>query len=612
MTDIFRETESNVRSYCRSFPVVFSHAHGSTLVDEDGNEYVDFLSGAGTLNYGHNNPGLKRALLRYLEDDGLVHGLDMATQAKRCFLERFQEIVLRPRGLSYKVQFTGPTGANAVEAALKIARKVTGRHNIISFTNGFHGVTLGAVAATANAHYRDATGLPGLGVTFAPYDGYLGPDVDTVTYLDRLLSDSSSGVDTPAAVIVETVQGEGGVNVASLGWLRTLARVCRTHGVLVIVDDIQVGCGRTGPFFSFETAGLTPDIVTLSKSLSGYGLPFSLVLMKPDLDVWKPGEHNGTFRGHNLAFVTATRALETYWHDDQLRHDVARKGRVIQATLDRIATTDAEGGLSSRGRGMIHGLDCGSGELATQITTTCFAEGLVIETSGADGQVVKCLSPLTITDDELERGLGILERSVATALDARALETRRLVGGGGVIVRRLREAEQTDRRVVAEHWESTRLLLAGDGMGFSMHVTTIYAGTATRMWYQHHLEAVLCIEGEGEVETAGRHGSRHSPGHAVCARSARRACAPGPDAAEDGVRLQPGAGRQGGSRRRGSLSDDGRSHHGLADCRREGVSTHARPGRPLPLACPPRVGAQPTGRSGRLPRRPRAGPPHRR
>ena len=410
----FNRMESNVRSYCRSFPAVFTHASGATLVDENGRHYLDFLSGAGTLNYGHNNPRIKRRLIDYLADDGIVHGLDMATTAKRDFLECFEETILGPRGLSYKVQFTGPTGANAVEAALKIVRKATGRSNVVAFTNGFHGVTLGAVAATANSHYRDAAGLPPAGTSFVPYDGYLG-DFDTTEYLDRVLTDGSSGVDHPAAVIVETVQGEGGVNVASIEWLRRLEAVCRRHDVLLIVDDIQAGCGRTGPFFSFEHAGIRPDVVTLSKSLSAYGLPFSVVLMRPDLDRWKPGEHNGTFRGHNLAFVTATAALEEYWRDDTLTREVSRKGRIVGQALEEVASTAPEL-LSARGRGLVHGLDCTSGDLAARACTLAFEQGLVIERSGAEDQVIKCLCPLTIEENELTRGLEILGQSVASAV----------------------------------------------------------------------------------------------------------------------------------------------------------------------------------------------------
>ncbi len=423
---IFEQLESNVRSYCRSFPTVFATAQGATLTDESGREYIDFLSGAGTLNYGHNNPVLKKALLEYIESDGLVHGLDMATEAKRAFLETFDKLILKPRRMNYKVQFTGPTGANAVEAALKVARNVTGRSNVISFTNGFHGVTLGAVSATANSHYRDASGLPPMGVSFVPYDGYQGDEVDTTEYLAQVLEDGSSGVDQPAAVIVETVQGEGGLNEASFDWLRKLERICRKHEILLIVDDIQAGCGRTGSFFSFEQAGIRPDIVTMSKSLSGYGLPFSLVLMKPELDTWAPGEHNGTFRGHNLAFVTARKALEEYWRDDDLTTEVARKGRMIRMRLEEMATMDGKQQLSVRGRGMMLGLDCVDGELASQITERAFTKGLVIETSGSDGQVVKCLCPLTISDEQLKAGLQILQECVEHTLDNRPVREEEL------------------------------------------------------------------------------------------------------------------------------------------------------------------------------------------
>ena len=423
---IFNRLESNVRSYCRSFPTVFSQARAATLIDERGREYIDFLSGAGTLNYGHNNPVLKRALLEYIEADGVVHGLDMATSAKRRFLETFERVILQPRKLSYKVQFTGPTGANAVEAALKIARNVKNRSNVISFTNGFHGVTLGAVAATANSHYRDAAGLAPAGVSFLPYDGYLGPEVDTTEYLSQVLADSSSGVDHPAAVIVETVQGEGGLNVASHGWMRKVQKICQAHDVLLIIDDIQAGCGRTGSFFSFEKAGVSPDIVTLSKSLSGYGLPFSVVLLKPELDQWKPGEHNGTFRGHNLAFVTAAAALEEYWQTADFAEDVERKGRLLRSALEEIARTDER--LSARGRGMMQGLDCSDGELAAEISRNAFDRGLVIETSGSDGQVVKCLMPLTVSDQILAKGLGLLRESVAEALGGAEVKDAQLAG----------------------------------------------------------------------------------------------------------------------------------------------------------------------------------------
>lgn len=414
---IFDELESEVQSYARSFPRVFTKAQGEFMYDKDGRRYLDFLAGAGTLNYGHNNPVFKRKLLDYIHSDGITHGLDLHTAAKQEFLETFHAKILQPRGLEYMVQFTGPTGTNAVEAALKIARNVTGRESIVAFTNGFHGVTLGSLAATGNSHHRGAAGVSLAGVSRMPYDGYLGEGIDTTAYLDKVLSDSSSGVDLPAAVIVETVQGEGGINAASFEWLRNLQAVCRRHKVLLIVDDIQAGCGRTGTYFSFEEAGIYPDIVTLSKSLGGYGLPFAVVLMRPELDQWQPGEHNGTFRGNNFAFVTATAAINSYWSDDAFSADIKRKGAYINQRLQAIVDRYGEGNFTCRGRGMFQGLNCISGELAGRITQQAFERGLIIETSGADDQVVKCLCPLVISDENLKAGLDILEQSVAEVME---------------------------------------------------------------------------------------------------------------------------------------------------------------------------------------------------
>ncbi|QIB64508.1 diaminobutyrate--2-oxoglutarate transaminase [Kineobactrum salinum] len=410
---IFEEIESEVQSYARTFPRVFHRAKGEFLYDEEGHEYLDFLAGAGTLNYGHNNPAFKRKLIAYIEEDGISHGLDLHTRAKAEFLDTFNEKILKPRGLEFVMQFTGPTGTNAVEAALKLARNITGRENIISFTNGFHGVSLGSLATTGNSHHRGAAGVSLNGSSRMPYDGYLGDEVDTTAYLDKVLSDSSSGVDLPAAVVVETVQGEGGINAASFEWLRNLEAVCRKHDVLLIVDDIQAGCGRTGAYFSFEEAGISPDIVTMSKSLSGYGLPFAVVLIKPGLDQWKPGEHNGTFRGNNMAFVTATAAINEYWSDDSFAQQVQAKGRYISKRLEAIVEKYGEGNFTTRGRGMFQGINCVNGEIAGKITRKAFQKGLMIETSGADNHVVKFLCPLTISDENLKRGIDIVEQAVA-------------------------------------------------------------------------------------------------------------------------------------------------------------------------------------------------------
>lgn len=409
---IFEEIESEVMSYGRSFPRVFNRAKGELMWDDEDNEYLDFLAGAGTLNYGHNNDLFKDTLINYIQNDGITHGLDMHTQAKGEFLQTFSDKILKPRGMDYVVQFTGPTGTNAVEAAMKIARNVTGQQNIVTFTNGFHGVSLGSLAATGNSHHRNAAGVSLNGIHRIPYDGYLGDGIDTTEYLDKVLSDSSSGINSPAAVLVETVQGEGGINAASIEWLQNLQAVCRKHGLLLIVDDIQAGCGRTGDYFSFEEAGIEPDIITLSKSLGGYGLPFAVVLMKPELDQWKPGEHNGTFRGNNLAFVTAKAAIDTYWSDDKFSNEIKRKGQYVADRLNAIVDEYGEGNFTTRGRGMFQGINCVNGDIAGKITSAAFKQGLIIETSGADDHVVKFLCPLIISDENLKRGVDIVEQAI--------------------------------------------------------------------------------------------------------------------------------------------------------------------------------------------------------
>lgn len=410
---IYERTESRVRTYSRSMPRQFGRAEGAWMHDDQGGRYLDFLSGCSSLNYGHNHPVLKQALLDYIAADGVAHGLDLHTEAKADFLEAFESLILKPRQLDYRVMFTGPTGTNAVEAALKLARKITGRENVIAFTNGFHGMTLGALACTGNAAKRGGAGVPLSHVSHEPYCGYFGPDVDTAELLDQRLSDPSSGLDAPAAILLETVQGEGGLNAASPAWLRAIADIAQRHGALLIVDDIQAGCGRTGSFFSFEDAGISPDIVTLAKSLSGMGLPFALTLFRPELDQWAPGEHNGTFRGNNHAFVTAAAALRHFWSDDSFAKDVERRGEYLARRLERIAD---EHGLSTRGRGMMRGIDVGSADVAAQITGAAFARGLIIETSGAHDEVVKVLAPLVIDDGLFAKGLDILEDCVRVEL----------------------------------------------------------------------------------------------------------------------------------------------------------------------------------------------------
>lgn len=409
----FDTMESNVRSYCRSFPTLFTTAKGHRLWDAEGREYLDFFAGAGALNYGHNHPLLKRPLIEYLSRDGITHGLDMATEAKGRFLETFRKRILAPRDMDYRVMFPGPTGTNAVEAALKLARTVTGRSNVLAFTNAFHGMTLGSLAVTGNGGKREGAGVNLSDVTRMPFHNYLGSELDTIDLLERHLADSSSGVDLPAALILETVQAEGGVNAASNAWLRRLQALLRRFDILLIVDDIQVGCGRTGRFFSFEEAGLQPDMICLSKSLSGYGMPMSVTLIRPDLDQWEPGKHNGTFRGNNPAFVTATAALNAFWQDDELTKQVVKHGRLIRQRLLEIA---ADSGGQVRGRGMIQGLEFPDAKLANAISRAAFDRGVIVETAGPNDEVLKILPALTTPEDALVAGLDAITECAREAL----------------------------------------------------------------------------------------------------------------------------------------------------------------------------------------------------
>ncbi|PLY07600.1 MAG: diaminobutyrate--2-oxoglutarate transaminase [Arcobacter sp.] len=409
---IFENLESEVRGYIRSFPTIFRTAKGAILTDEQDEEYIDFFAGAGTLNYGHNNDYVQEALIDYLKSDGIVHGLDMATTAKKEFIQTFQDTILKPRNLEYKLQFTGPTGTNAVETALKLARLVKGRSNIVAFTNGYHGLSQGSLAVTGNNEYRDESYISRTNATFMPFDGYFG-DMNTLKYFRKFIEDGSSGVDLPAAVILETIQGEGGINVASKEWLQELESICKEFDILIIIDDIQVGNGRSGEFFSFEFAGITPDIVTLSKSIGG-GLPMALLLFKADLDQWKPGEHTGTFRGNNLAFVASRVTLENYWQNDDLTNAVFYKENILKNRLEKIAKKyEDEYTIVVRGRGLAYGFEVKNDKsIAGQISEYAFKENLICETCGSDGQVVKFLPPLTISEDLLVEGLDRFETAI--------------------------------------------------------------------------------------------------------------------------------------------------------------------------------------------------------
>ena len=407
--------ESKVRCYCRSFPTVFTRAKGSYIEDESGRRYLDFFSGAGALNYGHNNPFLRRSLFNYLQEEGITHSLDMATHAKKEFLERFEKVILKPRGFEYRVQFTGPTGTNAIEAALKIARKVTGRKNIVAFTKAFHGVTLGSLAATSNPKKRRGAGVPLSHCIRVPFCEAGDAWQNKTDELEALFVQSYGTGELPAAVLIETVQAEGGVNVANFQWLEKLVALCRRFNVLFIVDDIQAGCGRTGSFFSFDPLKITPDLVCLSKSLSGYGLPMAIVLIRPEFDQWEPGEHDGTFRGNNLAFVTASAALR-YWVGDRFTRSVQEKAHLVRTELEKFTADHAEVVSKIKGRGLIQGIAFRDPHMAIHVSRHAFRRGLIIETSGHEDEVLKLLPPLTIRNADLEHGIDIISQSIVAAI----------------------------------------------------------------------------------------------------------------------------------------------------------------------------------------------------
>ncbi len=412
--NIFEQRESNVRSYCRSFPAVFKTAKMSTLTDENGKTYVDFFAGAGALNYGHNNDYIKERLIAYLAEDGLTHALDMFTEAKRDFLTVFTDKILEPRGMDHKVAFCGPTGTNAVEAALKLARKVKKRSGIFAFTGSFHGMTMGSAAVTSSVSFENSIGVNRVGVTFLPYPFGFYNTFDTIAYMEEVLKDDHSGVEKPAAVIVETVQCEGGICVAPTEWLKRLRDLCDRYDILLIVDDIQAGCGRAGTFFSFERAGIMPDMVILSKSISGYGLPMALLLLRPNLDIWAPAEHNGTFRGVQLALIGARAGIEfreSYNFDEQTQ----QKGEWLRKYIrENILPLDAA--FEVRGLGLVNGIDVHDGALAKRIMETCFANGLILERAGRNDEVVKLMPPLVITQEELAKGAEILKQSFINVL----------------------------------------------------------------------------------------------------------------------------------------------------------------------------------------------------
>lgn len=406
---IFEQYESEIRAYCRAVPTVFTSSSNAKMTDENGNGYIDFFAGAGVLNFGHNNPKMKEALVEFIQRDGIAHSLDMFTDVKREFIETFVDVVLKPRGMQErKLQFTGPTGTNAVEAALKLARKVTGRTEIVAFNRGFHGMTLGALACTANNAFRSSSGVPLTNVIRDTFN-----DMHALKNLRQKMEDLGSGMLPPAAFLVEPVQAEGGVRVASKEWLQGVQKLARDTGALFILDDIQAGCGRCGSYFSFDDLDVDPDIIVLAKGLGGFGTPIGMLVNKPELDkAWGPGQHTGTFRGQGFSFVAGKIGLE-YFKEETFNQETLRKGDVIRAALDSLHAKYPH--TEVRQKGMMLAIEFENAALVKQITTRCFENGLIVGACST-GEIIKLIPPLTIEEDVLTEGLKRFTDSVNAVL----------------------------------------------------------------------------------------------------------------------------------------------------------------------------------------------------
>ena len=414
-TGTFEKYESEVRSYCRHFPKVFTDAKGAVLTDEDGNKYIDFFCGAGAVNYGHNNPYIKQKVMDYLATDGIIHALDMYTAPKRDFIEGLEKKIIEPRGLKYKIQFCGPTGTNANEAALKLARKIKGRRNVFAFMGCFHGMTLGSLALTSEMYARNACGATLTDVTHIPAP-YMFEGLDVLEYMQTLIDDDHSAVEKPAALIMESVQAEGGIFPFSNEFLQGVRAFCDKNDILLIIDDVQMGCCRTGTFFSFERAGIVPDMVVMSKSIGGMGMPLAILLLKEELDCWKPGEHNGTFRGNQLSFVAGAASFD-YLLENNVEAETRRKGELVKAYLEKeVLPLDSR--LKIRGMGLIWGIDFGGIDpaLSEEVIEKCFDERLICECAGRNGAVFKIMPPLVIEDELLMEGLQIVVKAVKEVL----------------------------------------------------------------------------------------------------------------------------------------------------------------------------------------------------
>jgi diaminobutyrate-2-oxoglutarate transaminase len=411
----FDEYESNVRYYSRNWPALFATSSGSTIVDDHGTEYLDFFAGAGALSYGHNNPVLIEVAIEHLRAGKLLHSLDTFTHEKRRFLEAMHRVILAPRHMDMVIQTVGPTGATAVEAALQLARRISGGKAVVGFAGGYHGMTQRTSSISASLAGRKAT-EPASDFVALPFVKYTTDAA--LSLLDHTLRSTVNG-ERIGAVIIEPTQGEGGARPFDPSFLKAIRDLSTELAIVVIADDIQAGVGRTGPFFSFEGSGLDPDIICISKSISGLGLPMAVNLVRRELDVWTPGEFTGTFRGNNLAFATSATMLETYWSDESLEKRTEQRGVIVRNAITEISSNHGGANFVVNGNGLLCGLDVRETELATAIAKAAFDRRLIVETCGAGATTIKLLPPLVISDNELAEGLARLSDAVSFACRSR-------------------------------------------------------------------------------------------------------------------------------------------------------------------------------------------------
>lgn len=425
-------TESNARSYPRKFPFALAKAKGSWVEDVEGNKYLDFLCGAGTLALGHNDDEVNQAMVEMLTNNSPLHTLDLTTPVKDTFVHTLLSLLPPELGNNAKIQFCSPSGTDATDAAIKLCKCATGRSSVISFAGGYHGMGQGPLACMGNLHAKSSINglMPDVHSFPYPYpyrDPFgLGEENSikaACNFFERTLKDPESGISKPACVILEAIQGEGGVIPAPVEFLKTVRRVTKELDIPLILDEIQCGMGRSGKLFAFEYADIIPDVVLISKAIGG-SQPMAVVVYNKELDKWTPGTHAGTFRGNQLAMKAGTIVLNRVSQPEFLA-DVTRKGNLILNKLNELKSKVSIIG-DIRGKGLMIGTefvdpkgekDCigslpSSGDIAAKVQKLCFENGLIVEKGGRNGSVMRCLCALNITDEDLNKAWSIFEKCV--------------------------------------------------------------------------------------------------------------------------------------------------------------------------------------------------------